>query len=311
VNSELVTWRRLIDFVRLGRPLFLVGGFVFHGLGAAVALFQGATLNRSALFWGQIVISAIQWMTHYCNDYFDLTADRANTTPTRWSGGSRVLVEGRISARVALQTAVGLAMIAVAATVITGVFIQPAWGTVPLLLLSVLLAWEYSAPPLRLHSRGFGAVTVVLLVPVLTPVIGYYLQAGHLTPLILLASCPLAFLQAAMLFVIDFPDASGDKGAGKQTLVVRLGRARAARVYLMLLALTYLLLPLLMVLGLPGAVVVAVLLPFPLPIWLAWRMARGAWQDPAVWNSLAFASISLLVGTAVLETILFLGLALY
>ncbi len=310
MKSELVTWHRVIGFIRLGRPLFLTGGFVFHALGVSVSLFQGTPLNLSALFWGQLAISAIQWMTHYGNDYFDLAADRANATPTRWSGGSRVLVEGRIPAKVALRTAVAFALIAVVATVISGVFIQPAWGTIPLLLSSALLAWEYSAPPLRLQSRGFGPAAVVLLVPILTPLVGYYLQAGRLTALIFLASCPLAFLQAAMLFVIDFPDASGDRRVGKRTLVIRLGEARAARVFLGILAMAYLLLPLSTALGLPGVVAAADLLPLPLSIWLAWCMAHGAWRDPAQWNNLGFVSIVLLMATTILETAVFLGLAL-
>ena len=75
-------FKKLLAFVLLGRPLFLVGGFVLHALGVAMALYGGAALNLAALLWGQIAISAIQWMTHYSNDYFDLDADRANPTPT-------------------------------------------------------------------------------------------------------------------------------------------------------------------------------------------------------------------------------------
>ena len=37
--------RRVIYFLRLGRPLFLLGGFLLHGLGVAMALYQGARLD--------------------------------------------------------------------------------------------------------------------------------------------------------------------------------------------------------------------------------------------------------------------------
>jgi hypothetical protein len=47
-------------------------------------------------------------MTHYSNDYFDLAADRANFTPTRWSGGSRVLVQTTLPPRWALYLALTL-----------------------------------------------------------------------------------------------------------------------------------------------------------------------------------------------------------
>src|SRR5262245_31255498 len=82
-----VTVRRVIAFVRLGRPLFLTGGFVLYALGAAIAAHQGAVIDWTRYVWGQLAITATQLMTHYCNDYFDFAADRANATPTRWSGG--------------------------------------------------------------------------------------------------------------------------------------------------------------------------------------------------------------------------------
>ena len=50
-------------------------------------------------------MTSFQLMTHYANDYFDLEADRANQTPTTWSGGSRVLPAGELSPRVALIAA--------------------------------------------------------------------------------------------------------------------------------------------------------------------------------------------------------------
>ena len=71
---------------------------------------RGARLNLPALLWGQAAISAVQLMAQYSNEFFDLAADRANPTPTAWSGGSRVLVEGRLSPAVALAAAVGLAI---------------------------------------------------------------------------------------------------------------------------------------------------------------------------------------------------------
>ncbi len=87
---------RLLSFVKLGRPQFLLGGLVFYGLGAALAAVDGASFDWRRYAWGQGVVTTIQLMTHYSNDYFDLEADRANSTPTRWSGGSRVLPSGAI-----------------------------------------------------------------------------------------------------------------------------------------------------------------------------------------------------------------------
>lgn len=302
--------RLFLQVFRLGRPLFLLGGFVFHGLGIAIALYQGARLDVLALIWGQIIITATQLMTHYSNDYFDLAADSANLTPTHWSGGSRVLVEGNLAPQAALIVAVICGLAALTTATYFTLFVRPVPLTIPLLFVTLFLAWEYSAPPLRLHSRGLGAVTVALIVPGLTPLLGFYWQTGQLSWLLLWASFPLVCLQAAMVMMINFPDAAGDKQAGKRTLVVQLGPAGAARVYLSLLGSTYLLLPLLVGLGLPWPVALAIVIPSPLAIWLAMRMRHEAWNEPLAWDSLGFCSVALLMATAVSETAAFFWLAI-
>jgi 1,4-dihydroxy-2-naphthoate octaprenyltransferase len=301
--------RKLYYFIRLGRPLFLIGGVVFHALGVSTALYQGFPLNWAALIWGQIAITSIQLMTHYSNDYFDLPADRANNTPTRWSGGSRVLPEGLLSARAALTGALVFAGIALVAILVLGLFVQPSPWTFILPLLALLLAWEYSAPPLSLHSRGAGELTVALIVPILTPLVGYTFQVGFPGWLPLLAAFPLACFQICMILSVNFPDAAGDLQVDKHTLVVRLGPARAARLYLICLGLAYLSLPVLARLGLPPLAALAVLLPLPLAIWQAYRVMRGAWAKPAAWNSLAFWSIALLILSGGLEFLAFLWLS--
>lgn len=302
--------KRSVYFLRLARPLFLVGGFVFYGLGISIALYQGVVLHWSSLLLGQLAVTAIQLMTHFSNDYFDLAADRNNVTSTRWSGGSRVLAEGLLSPRTALSAAIVSAGAALVAIASLALIVQPAGPSVILLLLALFLAWGYSAPPLRLHSRGLGEATVALIVPVLTPLVGYTLQTGQPSLLPLLASFPPACLQAAMILIINFPDAAGDHDVGKRTLVIRLGRERASRLYPALVALAYLSLPFLVWAGLPLLVAVAVLLASPLAVWLAWRMDRGAWRNPPEWNSLAFWSIGLLMATAVFELTAWFILAL-
>ena len=296
---------RVVNFVRLGRPHFLVGGFVMDGLGVAAALYAGASLNLAALIGGQIAITAIQWMVHYANDYFDLEADRANQTPTAWSGGSRMLQDGYLAPRTALITALCLALLAVAAALFLALVVRTGPLTLPIILLTLLLAWGYSAPPIRLHARGLGELTTTLIVPGLTPILGFYLQSGRIGPPILLAIVPLLGLQLATHLSVNFPDALSDAAAGKRTLVVRYGTG-AGRLYVLALIAAYAVLPLVALAGLPPTVAAAAALTAPLAAWQAWRIARGAWARPATWSSVAFVSIILLIGTAALEGLAFL-----
>ena len=291
--------RLVVAFVRLGRPQFLVGGFVLYGLGAALATAGGAPFDRARYAWGQVVVTLTQLMTHYANDYFDLEADRANLTPTRWSGGSRVLPGGLLAPSVALNAAVVLLLAATAAAFAVG----RRAGLAPAALAAAMitLAWQYSAPPGRFCARGLGEAATALVVTVMVPVFGFLLQAHTVaSPIFLAAALPCA-LQFAMLLAIEFPDAAGDAAAGKRTLVVRMGALPAARLYAALTLAAFGALPLWALAGLPARVALAPLVLAPIAVWQALRVARGGYGDPARWGSIAFWSVGLLIGSAAIE----------
>jgi 1,4-dihydroxy-2-naphthoate octaprenyltransferase len=265
-------------------------------------------MNLSALLWGQIAVTAIQLMTHYSNEYFDLAADEENQYPVRWTGGSRVLVNGDIRPEAAFYTAIGLGLIAMLAGLWLVVVVGSGRFTLPLLLLALILGWSYSAPPLKLNQRGLGELTGAVLITGLTPIFGYYLQSDRLDLLPFLAVFPLCCWQFAVLLTLNIPDADGDAIAGKHTLIYYLGVPRAVHLYLLVLLLLYGTLPILILFGLPPLVAAAVLSVLPIVAWQGWRMARGAWRDPQKWDSLAFWGFGLLVIMSLAEGVAFLAL---
>ncbi|MET0793180.1 MAG: prenyltransferase [Polyangiaceae bacterium] len=291
----------LLAFVKLGRPKFLAGGLLLYGLGAVLAAVAGVRTDWSRYFWGQAVVSTTQLMTHYANDYFDLEADRVNTTPTRWSGGSRILPSGQLAPRVALTAALALAGCALLSALLTAQRARSAALVLPLSLLIVAFSWAYSAPPLRLLGRGLGELTTALVVTLLTPLLGFYLQSEVIRWLPVLACLPLCGLQFSMLLTIELPDAASDAALGKRTLVVRRGAEWAARCAAALVVVSYMGLPLFVLLGLPLPLAVAAMALAPLGVWHASRLLRGAFRDPGKWESLAACSVALLAGTASAE----------
>lgn len=300
--------RRIGYFVRLGRPLHLAGGFVFSGLGIAVALFLGVSINWTVAIWCQLAITATQLMTHYSNDYFDQDADAAALTPTRWASGSRILPAGLLPPYVAFIAALVCGGLALAATAVLVTIVQSPFWTLCLLLLSIFLAWSYSSPPLWLNRHGLGEVCAALLVPGLTTLLSFQVQTGQMALLPLLAVVPLCFFQFAMLLSVNFPDAAGDVLVHKRTLVVIYGPERTATWFVVALVCPYLLLPLLIWVGLPVAVACAILLTLPLSAAQVWRICHGGASDPAQWETLAFWSMGLLITTAFLETAVFVVL---
>jgi 1,4-dihydroxy-2-naphthoate polyprenyltransferase len=294
---------RLGAFLKLGRPQFLIGGLLLFALGSTLARAQGVGINWQRYLWGQATITAAQWMTHYSNDYFDLAADRANSTPTRWSGGSRVLVSGLVAPRAALAASIVLGAVALFAACMLATLPDSPRLVLPIALLIIVLSWGYSSPPLRLLSRGLGEATTAFVVTLLTPLLGFYVQSGTLRSLLFLACFPLCCLQFSMLLTIELPDAAGDAEEGKRTLVVRRGAEWGARCSAALLVVAFGSLPIGCVLGLPPRIALFAALLAPLGVWQAIRLARGAFRDPKQWESLALCSVVLVAATTVAELI--------
>jgi 1,4-dihydroxy-2-naphthoate octaprenyltransferase len=289
--------KALVAFIKLGRPLFLGGGFILFALGAAIASAAGHPIDGLRYAFGQAAVTAFQLMTHYANDYFDYDADIANVTPTKWSGGSRVLPDGELPRYVALIAAIVLACAGSAFTACVTAAGAGGWSA-PTLAVVLALAWLYSAPPLRLCARGLGELDTALVVTVLVPWLGFYVQAPDLRGIAALALTivPLALLQFAMLLAIEFPDAAGDAATGKRTLVVRLGAPAAARLYAAITAVAFVWPLAALALGLPMRVALAMLVPAPIAIW---RIARlGDHADRGAFERLTFFAVFLLVATS-------------
>jgi 1,4-dihydroxy-2-naphthoate octaprenyltransferase len=294
--------QKALAVVRLGRPVFLLGGVALYALGALAAVRRGHPFELGAYVFGQLAVSAVQLMTHYANDYFDYEADRANHTPTRWSGGSRVLVNGELPRSVALHAALVVAAGAPAA--LAGLALSanrfPLHAVVLVSTMQVL-AWSYSAPPLRLHSRGLGEVTTALVVPLLTPLTGFVVQSGTLSWFPLALTLPLALLQIVMLLSIEFPDCAGDRSVGKRTLVVVLGKATAARLAVALVVLAFVLVVAGTAFGVPTRLAWAWALLAPLAAVHVVRLLREDFRRPSAFESLAFGAVALYFIAIVVE----------
>ena len=278
--------------VRLGRPIFLLGGFALHSLGVALAHQQGRFTSLATALFGQLAVTAIQLMTHYSNDYFDYRADAANATPTRWSGGSRVLPNGELPRSTALHAAIAMAVLAIAAIAAVA-SVAPHRGVIALLVVMLALSWSYSSPPLRLHSRGLGELTVVFVVATATPLVGAYAQTGRIDAPILLTCAPLALLQLVMLLTIELPDEHGDRSTGKRTFVVIFGAARAVAIMRIAIVAAYLVLAAFVPQGVPATVAIAIALTVPIAALQLWALRGERWRSPGAWERLAFGSVAL------------------
>ena len=219
---------------------------IFLGAGAA---YHAGPLALGGLAVTVLGIFCIEVAKNASGEVFDWHSgvDAAVEAHDRspFSGGKRVIVDGLLSTRGTwIVAAVCYVLGSLAGLALTG------WRGSQVLLLGtagVALAYFYHAPPLRLAYRGFGELAVGVAYGPLICAGTFLVQRGEIPGWVAALSLPLGILVAAFLWVNEFPDYAADRSAGKRTLVVRLGRARAARAYAALVTVAYaatLLLPL-------------------------------------------------------------------
>jgi 1,4-dihydroxy-2-naphthoate octaprenyltransferase len=105
--------------------------------------------------------------------------------------------------------------------------------------LSIASGIAYTAGPLPLAYVGLGDVFVLFFFGFVAVSGTAFVQTGSVSFLAVLSSVPVGCLATAILVVNNVRDRESDRGAGKRTLAVRLGRRAAIAEYVLLLAMSY------------------------------------------------------------------------
>jgi 1,4-dihydroxy-2-naphthoate polyprenyltransferase len=230
------------------RPLAQVNIALPLVVGQALAIAAGAQFNVVACVLVHVFGGFDHLFIVFANDVADEAGDRLSTTHTAFSGGSRVLPEGRLQAAALVRAAalMALGMVVVSAVLAFG------YDRTPMLLgcgAAIALLLAYSFAPLRLSYRGLGELAQALGTGAVLPAIGYVAHAGGLAGLHASQLIPLLVLGAASNVNTALPDEPADREIGKRTWPVRVGSRHARKHSLLAIALGVLLTPLL----LPGA----------------------------------------------------------
>lgn len=213
---------------------FLTGSLLPVIITAFWAVTSGPVLWSMALLT-LLGVGALQTAANLINDFSDAKgSDPINNMPTPFSGGSRVIQQGRMQTRTVYCLSVFFFGLALACGVVLALWGRP-WALV-LGLFGFLSAVLYSVNPVSLMSRGLGELAIFLAFgPVLTLGAGY-IFTGQFTAGAFWLGLPQAFLITAVIWINQFPDLPADRAAGKRNLVVRMGN-RAARILYLLLVL--------------------------------------------------------------------------
>ncbi len=221
------------------RAPFLPLSVVLAFLGASIAWYEARRFG-SAFDIGYALLAGLGILLAHIsvdvlNEYSDYKSgiDR-ETKRTPFSGGSGVLPSGLISPKQALW----LGIVSFLLAVVIGIFfvVIKDWQLLPLLLVAALLIFLYTPAILKTRwpewAPGLGMGTL--------PVMGaYFVQTAEYTWPLVVASIPSGILVHNLLLLNEFPDVEADRNAGRKTMPITAGKAKASIVYSVLTMLVY------------------------------------------------------------------------
>ena len=217
------------------RPQFLLLSVVLAFLGASIAWYDGAFhLGYAVLAFAGLLLVHISVNT--LNDYFDYRSGvDLETKRTPFSGGSGILPAALLKPRQVLWLGLGSFLLAIP----IGVYfvLVRGWLLLPLLLIAAVCILLYTPFILRLKwpewAPGVGLGSL--------PVLGaYFVQTGEYMLPAVIAAIPSGILVHNLLLLNEFPDTEADKKAGRKTLPITMGKAKAGIVYSVLTIIVYL-----------------------------------------------------------------------
>ncbi len=248
-------------WVQAARPKTLPAAVAPVAVGSAVAYGAGKFVMLSALVCLACAI-VLQVAVNFANDYFD---HKNSIDSAERLGPVRVTQSGLIppaEVKYAMIFALFLAGLLFLYLVSVGGMVIIIIG-----IASILAALAYSGGPYPLASHGLGELFVFIFFGLVAVCTTYFIQAGELSWIAVIASIPPGLLITAIMVVNNLRDRETDQKAGKNTLAVILGHKGTVREYIFLLSISYVV-PVLLAFGDMSIVIWLPLLTLPYGLFL-------------------------------------------
>ncbi|HLA04511.1 MAG TPA: prenyltransferase, partial [Syntrophales bacterium] len=218
---------KVYSWIKIARLQFYPMTFILYSLGAVLS----PKFRLPVFLIGFVILFLIELCTVLTNEYFDYYSDKLNENASPFNGGSRVLVEGKLTfseVRNAIFLILGF-------IVITGYLLilvcdnASSLSIGVLIFIGIFLGLGYTAPPIKFSYRGAGEIVVAITTSPYVILCGYIFQSGIWNdPLPWALSVPPFFAILGAISLQGIPDYNADKRAMKKTLAVILGPKKAA-----------------------------------------------------------------------------------
>lgn len=165
------------------------------------------------------------------NDWFDADIDALKRRMFPEAGSPKTIPDGILPAESVLLAGVGFGVTALAIALCGELYLPGREGLTLAALLALSLLVVYSAPPVRLNSRGGGELVEAFGVGLLVPWWSAYAQGGEPGSWWYAWALPgMVLLALASAVASGLSDEESDRRGGKRTLTTTLGNHLARRV---------------------------------------------------------------------------------
>jgi 1,4-dihydroxy-2-naphthoate octaprenyltransferase len=211
-----------LRILRIIRLHIVAGGILAFSVGVLLAVVSSGSFNfeRVALFY--IIVLFGDLSTHFSNDYFDVEVDK-QVGQRKYFSGSNILVNHPELRSLSKSISISLLLFSIILAAVAVVFQGASIEILIIALGANFLGWFYSAPPLRLISRGLGEIIVALIVGLVIPGVGYLSVRGQFDPFFIYFAVPFVMYGMMLSLSLEAPDIEGDREGEKRNLSVRKG----------------------------------------------------------------------------------------
>ena len=216
----LSVWFRVI------RVRFLLASVIAVSVGLALSWQQNSSidlLDAILIFAG---VMALHASVDLLNDFWDFKRGiDTKTKRTKMSGGTGVLPEGLLKPSSVYRAGIVFLIIG---SIIGSYFVITHGIIIGVILgFAILSIYFYST---KIVDSGLGEFFVAVKGSMI--VIGtFFIQSGEITIESILGGIVVGVLSSLVLFIASFPDHDADKSKGRKSLVIAVGKEKAAKLF--------------------------------------------------------------------------------
>ena len=222
------------NWLRAIRIRFLLASVIAVSNGLAIAYWKTGTIDPLHAAMTYVGVIFLHASVDLLNDYWDHKRGiDGTTTRTKFSGGTGVLPENLLTPKAVYSA--GLIFLILGAS-IGAYFVVVRGITIAVILgFAVVAIYFYST---SIVNAGLGELFVAIKGAMI--VLGsFYVQSATLEPAATYVGAIVGILSATVLFVNSFPDYDADRSKGRRTLVIMLGKKKAAAMFPLFMVAAY------------------------------------------------------------------------